>query len=171
MTELYKWIEDHKLLHLCIDDVMSLRVGQELDVVIFDRNMEENGIWDKFKKDKKYNPEDFFKYNHHIIKYKGNFIWDIQFSWGETFEYPIHINVQSLSTNWNWIVLDTHDNTININNEEISQDESIPDGRKDVYLYLEDFPLRTRVGWRGSIMLWKHVKNKGQVYWKICSST
>ncbi len=169
MTELYKWIDDHRLFHLTIHDVMSLKPGQELDVAIFDRNMEEYGMWDNFRDREKYGPEEFFKNNRCTIKYKGDFIWDIQFSWGETFEHPVHVNVQSLATNWNWIVLNTNDNTIHIKNEILSESESIPSDRTKVNLRLQDFPLRTRVGWRGPIMLWEHVKNKGKVYWTTSS--
>ncbi len=96
---------------------------------------------------------------------KGNFTWDIHFSWGETFENTIHINVQSLATNWHWVRLDTDDNTIHIENEIISEDEIIPSDRTGIHLHLKDFPLRTTVGWRGPIMLWEHVKDKEQVYW------
>ena len=136
-----------------------------MDVAIFDRNMEEYGMWDNFKNNVEYDPEEFFKYNRHIIKYKGNFTWDIQLSWGETFENTIHINVQSLATNWHWVRLDTDDNTIHIENEIISEDEIIPSDRTGIHLHLKDFPLRTTVGWRGPIMLWEHVKDKEQVYW------
>ena len=165
--ELYEWIDKHKTLHLTINDVNKLSVGDKLDVVLFDRNVEEYGIWDKLKRETPYDPQDFFKWNRAILVYKGgeNRSWDIHFSFGETHEHPAHINVEHLPTNWHWTALEK-DGYVHITNNILNTGETLVDypDHHPIHLQWEDFSGDTTVGWRGPIMLWKDLRDKPKVY-------
>ena len=163
--EVYGWIRDYRLYHLTIGDILKCSVGDELDVVIFDRNFEESGIWDKLHPDVEYDPTEFFKYNHHKLKYNGDMKWDIIFNWGKTFEHPIHLNVEHLATRWTWVVLG-EDGFVDIAERLPDDDKKTDNIRKSVRLHWNGFPSRTRIGWRGPIMLWEDLKNKRKVYYK-----
>jgi len=160
--ELYSWIELQKHLHLTLKDLQELEVGKEYDVVIFDRNFDEQ-IWDKFNEFQVYQPEEIFKNSHHKIVYKGNMHWDIIFSFGETLEHPVHLDVSSLPTNWTWCAIENK--YINITNEVLDEGETIDPERGSIKMHYKWFPENTRVGWRGPIMFWKDLTNLPKVYW------
>ena len=150
---MYQAIEFSKPNHLTIRDVLNMNVGDTIDVIIWDRNFEEYGIWDTRESGVSYNPNDFFKGNHHQITYQGNMEWDIHFDFGETVRHPINLDVSSLNTKWKWIPI-----------EDVSTD-AVKNTVESKRLNWEQFPTNTRVGWRGPIMLWDKVKDMGPIYY------
>jgi hypothetical protein len=164
LKEVYDWIRDHRLYHLCIDDLETLKPGDVLDVVIFDRNFEEYGMWDEIPANTPFEPKQFFRFNHHQIEWLGDGRWNLKLQWGD-FEHPLHYNVESLATNWTWLGPDEN-GMIDVRQEIINGDEEIPLTRKAFSLSITDFHPRTRVGWRGPVMMWKHVQeSKDRVFW------
>lgn len=153
-TEMYQFIKDSCQQHLTIEDVMKLEVGDELDVVIWDGNFEEYWIWTNAESSVAYNPEEFFRCNHHQLTYLGDMTWDIHFSFGETTTHPIHLDVSQLETNYTWYPIDETDGKIHITNEIVNEGEEKPSHWKPKHLHWTEFPKTTRVGWRGPIMLW-----------------
>ena len=136
-----------------------MSIGDTIDVVIWDRNFEENWIWNKAENMKLYDPEVFFKSNRHKLTYKGDMIWDITFPFGKTITHPIHIDISNIQTDWKWCVIDGTDGEIHITHKV---DGTAVD--KPIHINWSDFPENTRVGWRGPIMLWSELKKLPQVY-------
>lgn len=91
--------------------------------------------------------------------------WDIYFSYGETFLHPVHLDVSNLKTNWTWAEINEKDGMIHITREIIKTGEKIPTGWIPTHKHWTDFPETTRVGWRGSIMLWKHLSDLPKVFY------
>lgn len=161
-----KFIKSCKSAHLTLGDVKKLNVGDQLDVVIWDRNFEDYWIYGQAEKGRNYNPQDFFKYNHCKIIYQGNMEWDIDFSFA-VYRHCIELDTSSLNIRWGWMPIE---------NGNIETDEWIPSGNetidsKDKDLHWTTFPDTTRVGWRGPIMLWDKLKNMSQVYSASFSSS
>jgi len=167
-VNIYDWLDDQnsKALHLTLGNVRMLEVGQELDVVIFDGNFEEYGMWEKYKKNEAYDPEDILQYNRTKIIYKGDFMWDIVMSDCGTFEHPVHLNVEHLPTNYTWVEIDETDKGIHITREILSEGEEMPNDTS-THLHNTEIPDTTRAGWRGPIMLWEYVKDMPKIHWHI----
>ena len=147
-----EWIRDHRLYHLCIRDLEKFKPGDVIDVAIFDRNMEEYGMWDDIRPDTPLKAKEFFRFNHHQIRIIDNNNWILIMD-GEEFDFPLHYNLKK-------------DGTIRIKNEIINSGEQIPHGRKKFKINVSDLHPLTRVGWRGPVMLWKYVQeSKVQVIW------
>ncbi len=164
--EMYQYIESKRPQHLTIADVKGLNPGDQLDVVIWDRNFEEYWIWSSpqeegAKNERAYDAQEFFKKNHHRLVYRGDMKWDIHFQFGEVFEHPVHVDTSKLETNWSWCAI-ADDGCIHITNEMVYVGEEIPGHWKPKHMHWKEFADETRVGWRGPIMLWKDVD--GQVY-------
>lgn len=161
--EMYDFIKQTIPQHLTIADVKKLKVGDTIDVVIWDRNFEESWIWDNATPQQPYRPEIFFQENHQKITYLGNMSWLIRFNWGEDIEHPIHLDVSALQTYWKWCPLE--DGYINIVEEIIKEGETLPSHWCPTHKHWTEFPETTRVGWRGPIMLWKYMAQLPAVYY------
>lgn len=111
------------------------------------------------------NPKDFFVCNHHSIKYLGDYKWDINFEFDETFIHPIHLDVSSMDTNWTWLPLEN--NEIKIFHEILKIDEELPPNKKAPQKHITKFDKSTRVGRRCPIMLWSELDNLPDVYLAI----
>jgi len=162
--EMYDFIELCKDKHLTINDILNLSIGDELDVIIWDRNFEESWIWNKAELNKLYDAQEFFKDQRATLIYKGNMEWTIAFCWGESFDHPIHLNVEHLETYWTWMGI-KNDGMIHIENEIIDKDSRIPDGWREKHIHWTNFPKSARAGWRGPIMLWNKLKELPKVYY------
>ncbi len=163
---MYHFIENSKNKHLTIADVKKMLPEDQIDVVIWDRNFEEYWIWNNAENEKPYEPQIFFKSNHHKITYKGDMKWDIHFNFGETIEHPIHLDVSELNTYWIWCAIDGTDGKIHITNEIVKNGEKIPPHWKPKHIHWTEFSDNTRVGWRGPMMLWDELNNLSSVYYK-----
>lgn len=157
--EMYKWIDYYIDKHLTIG---SLKVGEIMDVAMFDGNFEEYEIWSELKRNQNYSPEQFFKSTRNKIRYNGDETWDIMFNWGQTVTHPLHIDTSTFNTSWTWMVLDGKNLTITTtyNNGKIT---NLPLGCQQHVNY-DNLPKSTRVGWRGPVMLWDDVIKGMDVY-------
>jgi len=164
--EVYGFIKDCQNMHLTLGDVKDLQVGDELDVVIWDRNFEEYWIWNKAVENQPYDPWKFFKANRHKVTYRGNMSWNIHFNFGEIILHPIHLNTENLETNWKWCAIDETDGKIHIKTEIVKDGEEIPEHWEEKHMHWTEFPDSTRVGWRGPMMFWKELENMPKV--KYC---
>lgn len=152
--EVYNWLRSHRHQHLCIRDLDHFSPGDVIDVAIFDRNMEEYGIWDEIPGNEPFNAAEFFRFNHHQIKWIGDGMWTLIMD-GEEFDRPIHYNTESLSTHWTWV-----EATLD------SEQKKYVIRIGDADIQVDSLHHLTRVGWRGAIMLWKHVESsKMRVLW------
>ncbi len=122
--EMYGFINNCKPDHLTITDVKKMKVGDQIDVVIWDRNFEEYWIWENAENEKSYDPQVFFAENRHTITYKGNMTWDIDL-WEEVITHPIHLNTEHLQTHWTWYGIDKKDGEVHITNEILKGYEDI----------------------------------------------
>lgn len=169
--EMYEFIHKSKPYHLTINDIKTLKPNSTLDVIIWDRNFEEPWIWSNAKKMQPYDPHIFFAENHHTLTYLGNMKWDLHFNFlteeekkcKNKFVHPVHIDVSNLPTNWTWVDI-PDDGIINITRDIIGTGEKLGPN-KNKPMHWSEFPGSTRVGWRGPIMLWEHMKKMPQVYY------
>lgn len=162
-AEMNDWIENTRSKHLTLGDLKKWKKGETKDVIIWDRNFEEYGIWGGLKEEKTYKPAKFFKGNHHKIKYNGDFTWDITFEFGGTITHPVHLDIKKEGTGWWWspldgeyIVLDT-----SYSNGKITKKKKKKVVKKHHSEYRDD----TRIGWRGPMMLWEHVESGEPVHY------
>jgi len=167
--EVDDWIRAHRLQHLCIQDLLTLSPGDVMDVAIFDRNMEEYGMWDKIPGNTPMPASDMFRFNHHQIKMLENGNWVISMC-GDEHKHPIHYNFESLATHWTWLgsYIGGDANPVICVKHEITRDgEDMPKGRKPFEINVADLHPLTRVGWRGPVMFWKYVENSNMpVFWR-----
>ena len=139
--------------HLKISDVDKLKVGDVLDVFVYDRNFYD-GL-DDFEENKPYKATDILKHSHMKLHYKGGHVWDIEMSWG-TYEHPIELSLEKLDTNWKWSPL--QNDMIHITNNITRSNQKVQKGWKPIHMHYDEFPKDTRVGWRGPMIPWKYVK-------------
>jgi len=150
--EVYTFIKNCTPYHLTLNDVKNMKEGDTIEVVIWDRNFEEYGIWNSVKEGVSYNPQIFFQCNKHKLTYKGNMIWDIDFNHGETFRHPVHIEHEKNK----WRAIDNDGNVYS----GCSDCET-----KKILQHWSEYPGNSRVGWRGPAMLWDKLNGLPQVYW------
>jgi hypothetical protein len=164
-TNIYDWLERNKDQHLTIADIQKLKIGDTLDVVFFDRNFEEHGMWDKYVKGKAYVPEDILQFNRGKVTYLGNFEWDLYFPDCGTFKHPFHLEITGLNgTNWSWSAINPEDGKIHVTNNIFDCGKEHKNW-KPIHKKISEFPKTTRVGWRGPIMLWKRVYEMPKIYY------
>lgn len=164
-TEMYHFIDDTRPHHLTIADIKAMKAGDTLDVVIWDGNWEEYWAWANAVDMQPYPATEFFIHNRHKITYLGDMKWSIHFNFGETYDYPIHLNTENLEKTFcEWCDIES-DGKIHITSEYLPRGKSqIPDGWDSIHMHWLEFPDSTRVGWRGPIMLWDKLIGMPQVY-------
>lgn len=165
VVDMYKFIKKTSHLHLTLEDVYNLKPGDELDVVIWDRNWEENWVWGEANHNEVYSPEDFFLVNRRKVIYRGNMKWDIKFGHG-TELMNIHVNTENLpsgKTKWTWLILDDG-GEIHVTEELDWENGTLNQLEEEEQLHFHHthFDPTTRVGWRGPIMKWEHVVNSSK---------
>lgn len=138
--EMYALINELRPRHLTIGDLKKLDVGDELDVVMWDYNFEEKSIWSN-PSDTPYPAEEFFSANRVKVKWCGNSKWEIMFYEDLRVIHDIEIAL----SDYIWTSLYSN---------------------LDPNFVLEDLPDDIRVGWRGPMMLWKNLKNVGQIFYE-----
>ena len=146
--ELYDFIEHTRDKHLTLNDVKALKIGDTLDVVIWDRNFEEARIWNS-PEGKEYTPKWFFADNRVTLTYLGNLEWDMVFAWDtkQKFRHEVHVDTIGLNKKGHtWCPV---------------CNGKITCTRKSV----DKLPGTTRVGWRGPAMLWSNLGSNPKVYW------
>lgn len=159
---MYKYIrEASRDKHLTIADIKNLEVGEEFDCVLWDRNFEEYGIWNKVESEKLYKATKFFESNRVRIKYLGDMKWLLKMDCGE-FLHMIHIDTSKLHDKWKWMPLDS-DQILRLesNCSRCSKNSKSKKGIK-----WKNLPTNTRVGWRGPMMLWKHLESAPKIYYE-----
>ena len=168
--EMRDFIEQCKSLHLTIADVKNMKVGDQIEVVLWDGNFEEYWIWDNAKNEEAYDPKEFFKKNRNRFTYTGDMKWIMKDP--ENDVHPIHLHLSDFikETNWTWSAIED-DGFIHITSERIIDGEKIPKEKipsewKAKHIYWTEFPDSTRVGWRGPVMLWDKLSDLPQVYLK-----
>ena len=169
-VEMYEFINTtSRPYHLTIADIKKLKLGDELDVVIWDGNFEESdNIWGVVSTGT-YDSWELFKGNRHKITHKeaphGLGELEIHFGWGETILHYIDLNVTDFikETYWTWAPVH-EDGSIHITDEYLPRGrDKIPEGWKAKHINWTEFPETTRAGWRGPIMLWENLKKLPQV--------
>lgn len=151
---IYTYIEDASHLYLTLADVERLDIGDELDVVIFDRNFEEYDIWKNKIKGLPYPPQDMFRENRHTIRYMGMYTWEITFPFGVSHVHPIHLDLSYIG-HYKWVPLTDDDNLYIRSN--------MPGD--DIEINISEIPKETFVGWRGPIIRWNDLP-QGMVVWR-----
>jgi hypothetical protein len=148
--------------HLTIADIKNMKIGEELDVVIWNENFEENGIINNMEQYLEYEPWEFFKWNHHKIIYRGNMIWIIKFQNGNSLRCPVYLGIWNIDLPLRWYPI--RDKCINL--EYHITPEGITKKKEVIPRYINYTRLigTTRAGWKGPIMLWDKLKKYPLVY-------
>jgi len=182
-VELYQFVnKTTRPFHLTLHDILELKKEETLDVVIWDRNFEENWIWDHATLNEPYDPRVFFAENRCTLTFHGTepslqqcgcgefhkmyMSWGITFPFGKTYVHTLHVDTTKLDTNWHWVPLDAQDGMLHIDSYVVKTGEKNPEGWDRIDMRWQDLPKSTRVGWRGPIMRWRDLKGLPKVYWK-----
>ena len=141
--------------HLILADYLALKPGDELDVVVWDRNYQENGIWDRPQKTP-YDPEVFFAGNRCKIVYKEEYKWEIHYTTYSNLvvHHSLEVSLEGMNTNWTWAPIEPEDGMLHITSKIVKHGETQPSHWGPIHKHLSDFSTSTRVGWRGPMMLW-----------------
>lgn len=154
---LYEFIKYTRYDHFTLKDFDNMKVGDKIEAVIWDSNFEETDIWRKKAVNERYPPSVMFEKNIHTLTKTGSLSWDITFHWGETFSHNIWIDVSHLPTRHKWCVVDDN-GECHITSEYLYKDANIPIHWKSKHFNVSSLPKNIRVGWRGAIMLSKHLE-------------
>jgi hypothetical protein len=149
--DVYAFVDDCISEHLTLGDVKDLATGDQLDVVVWDRNYDDGWIYSTSEKGKPYTPEEFFAtirrtltiVDHHMA-------WSIEFPTGSV-QHHIEVCIDDEGNKWRPIQCDG-----NVMDADAEEDN----GR------WTDLPDKTRVGWRGPMMLWNKLAGKPNVTYK-----
>lgn len=77
---MYDWINKKmRAKHFTLAQWRKMKVGDVIEVAIFDRNFTERFIWDNTTAKKVYKPGYLFRMNHHAIKKTGPMTYNIGF--------------------------------------------------------------------------------------------
>lgn len=139
---------------LTIKDILAMKLGEKIDVLILDRNWTDHAFHTNIK-GMKYNPEDFFMVNKgqyvHEKDMKG--IWTLYSESKEPLirNYEFHVEYKP----GNWYPFE------NGALPEEDDEEGVYDlgGRS-----FRDFPPETRLGYRGMMVPWDILRTLPQVY-------
>jgi hypothetical protein len=135
-------------------DWHRLKVGDVVDVVLWDRNWEEACMWDTAEEGKVYDARDFFKCNRAQFKVGENYEWALTDDAVVGAVHPLHVNISTdgggHDTTCTWL--------------PVGRDGAIgtpePKNRSfHVLTHIDSLPLHTRVGWRGPVMLWSKLEH------------
>lgn len=163
--ELGDWIRETKIYHLRIIDVMNLRPGQQIKVLVMDRN-----LYDIVCKDGTGNTlfpaEEFFKSNTAVYTHSYDMKGTIKYSWQDEpcnrndpeckDPYPFEFEIEYAPRSW-------YPLTDNCLPARDPQEIALFD--HDEPKRWTDFPQNTRVGWRGPMMKWEDVVVQENVFW------
>ncbi len=155
--KLQAWQEHIREQCLTILDLLQLKHGQQLKVLVIDRNLCDVVCNDNHG-NTLYDPELFFRYNTatytHNEGLQGNIIyhWRDQDSQDYRFEFEIEYEKDR------WYPL-----------EDGQLPKTDPQGFSS-FSYQNpklwsSFPQTTRIGWRGPMLLWEKVRDQPKVYW------
>lgn len=152
--EVYEYIfKTMRPQHMTLKDLKRLKIGQSIDVVLWDRNWNDwlftRGAFGQghIKPNVPTDVRKFFKKNRHQIVYKGGNKWEIRYPFGKSIVHPVEVNlcVKGKET-WG-----------PVENGKTCKCQGKP--RK-----INGLPDSTRIGWRGPMALWSSLK-AGKVYW------
>jgi hypothetical protein len=160
--EMYKWIKYYKPKHLTVHDLKTWKTNQTKKVLVLDRNFEEYHIWNDLEENKSYSPEQFFKKNICKIKNNGDLTWDIIDSSGDKNCYNVEINVKVLGSNLDWCPVFRSNPNLASDGDYVTIYNKKGNKHK---IYWDELASNVRIGWRGPMILWEHVKNNPKVYW------
>lgn len=148
--EMYDFIKKCEPNYLKVKDIKKLKIGDELDVVIWDTNFEEYYIWKKCEQNKKYDSQLFFKENRCKLIYCENYKWKILDSDNNINLHPLHANYKS-----KWCIIGDKKEKSDLCETCNANKISFKDLTDDTY-----------IGWRGYIMLWDKLKDIPFVHYK-----
>ena len=166
--EMYNFMEKTRYMHLTLGDLKGLCAGETIDVLSWDGNWEEYWIWENAKNEHPYDPHVFFKQNRCKITNHGNGKWDITFSWGQTVEHPVHLDISELD-----FISERHkkgyfyhlDNNSCLNNNKHKKEFGyVHVDKQNFKKHWLEFPDEYRVGFRGPMMLWSDLDKCPKVY-------
>lgn len=183
LMDIYSYIKEMSLNHLTLGYYRKMSPGDVLDVVIWDRNFEEYGIWPdstkipyEFKENTPYKATDLFGNNRAKILITNESIiatspceekvwcerefsprktWRITYYDGESEDLSLELNLGD----WPEMFNIEGDCWYPIND----QGDIILNDKK---VNIADFPENVRIGYRGPIMLWKNIQSAPPLYWK-----
>lgn len=162
--ELHQWVNYYRQLHLTKSDIERLGRGNSIEVVAFDRNMEENcRIYEDFTENESYSPEQMFANCRCMLSLISTnpYKWDLQYL-DNTYEHFVDMDVSSMETGWLWYPLND-DNEIKL--ETTIQNWYITELSEPIVKHWEEFDDETRVGWSGPMIRWNDIADLRQVYW------
>lgn len=166
---IYEFIDYTKYEHFILKDFLEMKIGDTIDVVVWDGNFEErNAIWGVKERGKDYSPSSMYNENRHLITKTEEWGWTIKFCWGETFEHNLSVDVSHLPTYAKWDDAE-EDGSIHITWEYLPRGKKIKGHWKSKHFHISELHENTRIGWRGPIMLWERLlkyDDKVDVFYK-----
>lgn len=150
-----QWIERYKHKQIRIFDIMKMKKGEELQVLLIDRNLGDI-IESVNKGNKLYKPRKFFRQNIATYTHKKGLQGKLRFQSIDVVHKNFEFDVEYRQNNWYPFV-----------------DGYLPEKDcQELYTLLDkkthwtEFPTDTRIGWRGPMMRWSDVeKSRKQIYW------
>ena len=161
--EMYQFIKDCVPHSLTVGDIKKLKVGDVIDVVIWDPNFEENHIWDNCESNKEYDAKEFFQDSHCKLTIKNNLEWDILYSWGENTIHPIHVKI-SINGKERWKEITPNGISSECKCELCNKNHELQKHHTALVTW-ENLSDDTHVGWRGYSMLWDKLDQMPLVYY------
>jgi len=154
--ELGKWIEDTKPFHLRINDVMDFKEGQEIMFLVMDRNLYDIACEDDGNI--LFQPKHFFGLNTATYTHSRDLKGTIVYHWAQenSPEYPFEFEIEYAPGNW-YPLTDGH-------LPARDPQEMAPFDYDEPKPYT-DFPVDTRLGWRGPMMKWDDLDIQPDVFW------
>ena len=146
--ELYDFIDSEYLNHLTLQDITQMKIGSQVKVVVWDRNVEEYGIWENLLKNEEYDAEEFFRWNVYTLTYQGNVKILLKSETSDDIEDNLHVDITAYDVGWKW--------------NPLQDDGSLVIGK--IKVPSSSIHPQTRVGFRGPMMLFRHLKGKRVFY-------
>jgi hypothetical protein len=157
--DLKDWEQYSQGEHLTIEDVMNLNEGDKLHLLVMDRNLwdivccRENNLGNTL-----HPPAQFFRHNRATYTHIGDLKGTLVYHWGDgdSEEYDFEFDVEYMSHRW-YPLKDGH--------LPARDPQGIAPFDYEEPKPWTDFPVNTRVGWRGPMMLWEKVIPYDNIFW------
>lgn len=154
--EILDWKENVRNECLTINDILSLGKGEKIDVLIMDRNLSD-WVCSVNEYNTLYKAENFFRTNKatyiHNHDLTGKIIWE---EGDLNSEQPFEFHIEYQKDHW----YPLKNNFLPKEDPQKFAFFSYPEDK-----HYMDFNDKTRVGWRGPMLLWSKMKNQPDIYY------
>lgn len=152
-----KWACKTRDYHLTINDILNFESGKEYKILFLDRNWEDVCVWGGINRvdGKIYDPVEYFKDHYALYTHATHNIHNNEQCINGSIRWSFDLNNYEDWRFWEFDINFNKENWYPLRNNILPKNNGTFDsGIYEEEKHYTDFPLNTRLGWRGPAILW-----------------